>query len=712
MKLITLCLAAALSACGGSASSPNSETPQASLTPVARADNPCERTSWAAGTVEYCRGELIYRDYVYDDYGADAGLLALNPSLLNLTTRGGVRGLPFATTPGLLSPTAGDVTYPADKRNTADLVRLSLREQNGQLHIEAELNTVFAANDALVAVAIDADNDTTTGGGRWSPLAVRSSGWDTLVVLSDADPETNLLKTTVPMPVGAMWRVQAAVAQANGAVMNVAFRGTDEQAKANGGADQVLPGSGNFWEDKQAAALASGDISRFGEIVSAADLRNRVTRAAPLPKGFHQRVYTSAYSVGEGVSFSGVANRDANTQGFCAQSFAYLGKYQPYGVYVPALNEGQITRGAQLVMHGCEANHASQINQANMQKRFGDERQRILISPLGRGPYGFYTGLSERDVLDTLADIEAHYSVDTKRVVSSGYSMGGFGAMHMAAMYPERFSGVVNWVGATGSLLNIPSFAPPIDNLLDTLLKQVAAPVLTPVIGNAVSGSKGYENVINYVGNLRHIPSANLYSGLDELVQVNQALALAQKLMNTGIPYRFYLHPVSEHLTFLLLDNWQKESEASAQWQRVSNPLQVTYQFDPRFDYPEYKLVHDRAYWLSSLRSRDGAEAEIDLRATACGGSEPVLTAGQDVGPMPTPWVSTNRVETGRINVIPEPILTGTLRNVSAASIDTMRICSTGKSLRYDIISDGQAVLTLSDGRVLALVAGMNSGQF
>lgn len=715
MKRISLCLAAALSACGGSGSSMNSAAdsaaPPATPSPAARADNPCDRTSWAAGTVEYCRGELVYRDYIYDDYGADAGLLALSPSLLNLTSRGGVRGLPFATTMGLLSPTAGDATYPADKRNTADLVRLSLREMNGQLLIEAELNTVFAAKDALLAVAIDSDNDASTGGGSWAPLQVRSAGWDTLIVLDDASPDSNLLKAAVPMPAGNAWRVQAAVAQANGTVMNVAFRGTDEQAKANGSVDQVLPGSGNFWEDKQAAALLRGDISNFGEVVKTADLRNRVTRAAPLPEGFHQRVYTSAFTVGEGVSFSGVANRDANTQGFCAQSFAYLGKYQPYGVYVPPLAEGQSRRGAQLVMHGCEANHASQINQANMQQRFGDARQRILIAPLGRGPYGFYTGLSERDVLDTLADIEAHYDIDKERVVSSGYSMGGFGAMHMAAMYPERFSGVVNWVGATGSLLNIPRIAPPIDGLLSTLLSQVAAPLLTPVIGNAVSGSKGYENVINYMGNLRHVPSANLYSGLDELVQVNQALALAQKMMDKGIPYRFYLHPVSEHLTFLLLDDWQKESEASADWVRMKNPLQVTYQFDPRFDYAEYHLVHDRAYWLSSLRSRDGAEAEIDLRATGCGGSEPVLTAGQDLGPSPTPWIGTNRLETGRTDIIAERVITGSLRNVSAARIDATRICSNGQSLRYDISSDGPVTLTLSDGRVLALTQGMNSGQ-
>src|SRR5262249_36727805 len=30
----------------------------------------CGSGSWIAGTVELCAGELVYRDYVYDDYGA------------------------------------------------------------------------------------------------------------------------------------------------------------------------------------------------------------------------------------------------------------------------------------------------------------------------------------------------------------------------------------------------------------------------------------------------------------------------------------------------------------------------------------------------------------------------------------------------------------------------------------------------------------------
>lgn len=699
LRIGTLLLCTLLAACGSEddVGSPGATPPA----PDIARDDPCNRSAWVAGSVELCEGTLIYRDYVYDDYGADNGLVT------NLFTRAGLRGNPLATNPGLLSPTAGDVAYPAGLQNTADLVRLDLAIVGSELVATAELNTLFNADDARLGIAIDTDNNPATGGGAWSPLRVASRGWEVLRVASSGDPQRNRLQLRLPVPAGTVWRVQAVVAQKDGTVMNVAFRGTDEQARADGAANQLT--AGNWWEDRQAAALAAGDISAFAAEVRVADLRNRVTRAAPLPVGFHQRVYTSAYSLGEGVALTGVPGRDGTSQGFCEQSFAFLGKYQPYGVYVPpaGTTASASARGLQVVMHGCEANHASQINQANMQARFGDALGRILVAPLGRGPYGFYSGLSERDVLDVMDDIQRRYRIDPEHVISSGYSMGGFGAMHLAAAYPDRFAGIVNWVGFTGSLTNAPDTGTPLDAGLTLLKDSVLTPLLSQTAGS-ITASSSYENVLNYVGNFRHLPSANLYSGADELVQVNQALALGQRLQAAGVPFRLYLHPVSEHLTFMALDDWRKEAAASADWRRVRAPARVTYRFDPRFDYPEYAIVHDRAYWLSGLRSRTGGEAEADLSAPGCGGREPVFADGQDAGADPVPWVALQRLITGSTPLAPAARLSGSLRNVSAAVVDVTATCLRDRSLVIDVVSDGAAVLSLSDGRRVSLREGRN----
>ncbi|SDX65438.1 alpha/beta hydrolase [Marinobacter mobilis] len=673
----------------------------------------CFRDSWVAGTTELCLGTLTYYDYIYDDYGADSGLVSMTPSLLNILNRGGNAGVPVANTPGLLSPAAGDQRYPEGLKNTADLVRLSLAIKQNRLLITAELNTMFNPDDAILGIAIDSDPHSVTGGGHWGRIDVRSDGWDQVFFTDVGDPGTNIMSLNLPVPEGEQWRIQAAIAKADGTVMNVAFRGTDEEASADGAVNQALPASGNFWEDRQASVLAGGDISEFGAAVTVEDLRRRVTRIAEAPTGFQQRVYTSNYSLGEGIAIPGITGRDGGGF-FCGQSFNYLGKYQPYGVYVPdGIETAQSSPGLMVVMHGCEANHASQINQPNMQRQFGDELGRILVTPLGRGPYGFYTGISERDVLDVMADIEGVYDIDPDKVFASGYSMGGFGALHMATHYPDRFAGMVGWVAHTGDLMNRPSVQPLVDELLDPALESLLRPVLASILGSIADPQVGTENVIDYLANLQHVPSAYLYAAADELVPIHESLAVAQRLaLAEEVDYHFYLHPLAEHLTLLMLDEWGKEAQLSADWRRVTTPNRVSYLFDPRFNYPDLGIVHDKAYWISDLRARNASQALVDLSAAGCGGQKRSFATGTDQGATPLPWAGSYRHVQTETQLAPALTLSGVLTNVASAALDLAPICFEGMAVHYDIDSDGPATLALSDGRIVELVAGKNQGIF
>src|SRR5205085_2962274 len=130
---------------------------------------------------------------------------------------------------------------------------------------------------------------------------------------------------------------------------------------------------GSWFEDDQAAALQSGDISRFGYTVGVADLRDHTSRVTAVGPGLHERVYTSAYTLspGEGISDQGVPGRGnggGKTKLGFEQSFAYLGRYQPYGIYIPP---GRPPYGLQMYYHGTAANFTSQINQPDMQLRLG-----------------------------------------------------------------------------------------------------------------------------------------------------------------------------------------------------------------------------------------------------------------------------------------------------------------------------------------------------
>src|SRR4051812_2833265 len=220
--------------------------------------------SWVGGSVELCHGALVYGDYVDDDYGADNGSRTTSHT-------------------ASLAPTAGDQSYPAGQEATADLVRLTLTAEGDKLRVSGLLNALYKPDSTILAVAIDSDHNQATGGGKWGSLGVSSRGWDKIAYFKTGDPATNTIGGTMPLPPGDKWRVQAVTAQSDGTVMNVAFRGVDEQAgfKGNDASSNASPRAGSWFEDKQATALAGGDISQFGYDVSVADLRSGTTSAAP-----------------------------------------------------------------------------------------------------------------------------------------------------------------------------------------------------------------------------------------------------------------------------------------------------------------------------------------------------------------------------------------------------------------------------------------------
>jgi predicted esterase len=625
-----------------------SAAPALTESPAGGNGEACDDRSWVAGTVDLCAGALVYRDYVYDDYGANTN----NPLAPNIA--------------GLARP-AGDERYPADV-NSADLLTLELRPAGDRLHVTFRLNTLFAPDSTVAALAIDTDG---AGSVRpWPGLDVRSDGWDVFAAFDRGDATSNVIEGDLPLPGGTRWRVQAVTAVKGGPVMNVAFRGTDE--------------TGPWWEDNQAAALEAGDVSAFGHVVEVADLTSGATRRAPVGPGLYERVYRSDHTVppGEGVTYAGVPGRNGESGEF-AQSFHYLGSHQPYGIYVPAT---PAPHGVHLVMHGYSANHGSLVNFEGMRQNMGDALDRILVVPLGRGPGGFYSDYSERDVLDVMADVERTYAVDADRVFAGGYSMGGYGTLRFATLYPDRFAGYTNWVGFPGDC-----FAG------------------TPFVGSCRVGAVG--NPMDMVGNLRWVPGANLYAGADELVWVWTGVGLNQALQAAGVPYVYYLHPVAEHLTLAALDDWRKEAAYTKDLRRVHNPPRVTYRTDASLGNPALGIAHDRAYWVSAIRTRTEGAGTVDLTTHGCGGILPVLESQPGAGVDPVPWVSQAEVVVGETPIERGDRLEGTLTNVGALRVDVDAACLSGGPITYRITTDGPVELLLSDGRTLSLpAAGSHEG--
>lgn len=649
--------------------------PSTARSAVPGSTQPCGGTSWFAGSTDVCDGTVVYRDYVYDDEGADTGGIGYD-----------AQGTSSAF--GTLAAPAGDQRYPATDTNSADLVSLRLTRVGQRVQVTAELNALRTARSTVLELAVDTDGKAGTGGGVWPGLTIRSGGWDATYRFTVGDPRTNTISGSFPLPTAATWRVQAVTAQAAGPVMNVAFRGVSEHAAYKLSGDNpstnLYPGQGAWFEDDQAAALAAGDVSAFGHVVTTTDLRPGVDRLQAVGPGLHERVYTSSYALGEGMSYAGIDGRGTGgtAAGFFSQVFNFLGKYQPYGVYVPKATG---RHGLQMEWHGSNQGIVAQINQPGMQRRYGEELNRVLVTPESRGPNGYGSDISERDLLDVMADAQRTFGTDPAQTFSSGYSQGGYLAFRMAMLFPDRFAGFTSWVGFTGDDAN-------------------GTPVQGPV--GVTAGAVG--NMIDYTGNLRHVPGSMLFSGADELVQVPSSTAMQRSFAATDDRYTWYLHPAADHFTYAVADDWTKEAADSRGLHLMRRPARVTFRTDPLLDSPRYGIRHDGAYWVSGLRGRVAGPLSVDLTSHGCGVDVPVLATTQGAGAAPVPWVSLGQRQTAVRHLPAAQLLEGTVSNTRVVRVDPTATCL-ARGFTYRINADGPGSLVLPTGTV-ALVKGVNTG--
>jgi predicted peptidase len=66
----------------------------------------------------------------------------------------------------------------------------------------------------------------------------------------------------------------------------------------------------------------------------------------------------------------------------------------------------------------------------------------IIVAPDSLGG-GWETAANDSAVIALLDAVQSAYRIDPKRIVVTGFSMGGAGAWHFAGKYPERFSAAV-----------------------------------------------------------------------------------------------------------------------------------------------------------------------------------------------------------------------------------------------------------------------------
>ncbi len=149
----------------------------------------------------------------------------------------------------------------------------------------------------------------------------------------------------------------------------------------------------------------------------------------------------------------------------------------PYRVYVPTGYRASTPTPLVVALHGLGANEDSFFDgYSGVPVKLAEQLGFLMVAPLGYRVDGFYgspTGgandaaarrrleLSEKDVLETVRLMRAHYNVDANRIHLIGHSMGAIGTWHLGAKYPDLwaalgpFSGAGN-PGAVAGMKGIP----------------------------------------------------------------------------------------------------------------------------------------------------------------------------------------------------------------------------------------------------------------
>lgn len=686
-----------------------------------------------SGTDALRGGEYLFQDYLFDDRGADT------------VPGAGSRG---AGSPGsdIASSTAGDVLYPTADRfagNAADLVEMRIKPTADAIVYRVTLNTVKDDDTAVVGLGIDTDR---SGGGpvEW-PLGagVRSPGLDKFITAWGTGGEVRSLPggSSTPLPPGAVsidqttnqmtirvprsqldpgvdtWRyvmgtglwsgsrwqgvdtgsspgaerpASGSALQGASAVFNLGFRFAEPQSKNPLAPYTTFPGIGNWFEDQQSRALAAGvtDCSfpgapsgckPFAADVDFAKLAASADAQLHSPPGREQaRIYPSGLGLPEGVRGSFPA---------------YGGQLQPYILTVPPGYDPAKPSGLTFSLHSLGGTYTQYaVFSPNQLRQFGDQRNNLVVTTLGRGTNGWYTDEAESDFFETWADVARHFSLDSERVALSGYSMGGYGTYKLGAEYPDLFGRAFTTVG------------PP--------ARGIWVPPATPM--NTDGEPDQDTNTNPLLENVRWIPYLNWNEVSDELVPYVGPRAQQARFDSLGLRSQLWSFTPGEHFTLAILDGWTAARDFLGESRVKRDPGRVNYAFMPAADRPKLGLLHDHAYWVSGLRVRDSsgdrgtapARGEIDARSLGFGEGDPVTkkvtSAGAGSGAP-----QANTVEGTDWQSIPrtpaENALALNLENVSGATIDGARARLSGdKRLRIKVRSDGTGKMRLN----LALPAG------
>lgn len=635
------------------------------------------KATWAAeptmiaGTGRYDRGVYVYNDFVFDDYGANTGSWS-QPNVVSL------------------AGTSGDARYPdgeAFRDNAADIAEVRVRvapANSADLEVRVRLQTLVDPD--VVALW-------TRAGEAESVVTVKTPG-------AVFDTTNNTVTFRLPGAASAAstrLNIGAGLHDGKGGlrpgVEGNASMSPDEYT-TGGPTDnrlfdlafntrEIEPRGGAWNEDAQSSALASGKLSGFAHQIDVTALRDRRRTTYALKPGYYVRLFESRQAIDEGMH----------------EDFPqYGGKLQPYALWIPTGYRADRPSKLMFNLHSLSVHHnqyrgGTSSTYTTFYEQMGDVLNAIVVTPLGRGPDGWYLDEAFVDTLEVWADARRTFDIDDDATVISGYSMGGYGTYRFTTLMPDSFASAASVVGP-------------------------------PTSGIWTGTGTGYESPYLTHGqleNTRNIPFWITHGAADELVPVYGVTRQANRLGELGHEYRYALHPAEDHLTFSVKDEWSREARWLASHPlRAVSPSEVTLRVRPASLLSKDKqhlaplvisLLEeigaqvDGAYWVGDVVvARQGLADVTGVVYLSSGGIQSqragttkVTTAGTDG---PSPYALTG-MRVSFADTAPADVLRGHLADVASLTVDVGRAglsnsprleITTNREVRISFVRNGRRV--------------------
>src|SRR5207253_9899004 len=279
------------------------------------------------------------------------------------------------------------------------------------------------------------------------------------------------------------------------------------------------------------------------------------------------------------------------------------GSVQPYGVVVPKGHSVIAPTRLDVVLHGstkptgmAELRFLFRFDEGDGPSASAPDQDFIELHPLGRVE-NCYRWAGETDVFEAIDDVCRRYTIDRRRIVLRGMSMGASGTWHLGLKHPDRFVALGPYCG----YVDTHEFS---QTPLGNFVKVGALPAHQEKALHMLDS-------IDYAANAGVVPAIACMGEKDVFFQAHVLMGKAME--KEGLKMVNLISPGTGHIIDPVT---HKE-----QMKRIGEYTARGLDHKPRhIRFVTWTLKYSRCHWLQVLGLAEHyARAELDARVTADG---------------------------------------------------------------------------------------------